>query len=150
MKTPGLAATAKNLFDPNNTVLLDKDWIVERCVFAYRDRRNVARSLDDLESISKALGSFLYAIAGVIMFLVGTVVFSEGDLANTTVSLGTTVFAFSFAFAATAQQFFTAFVFLFIRYLSISRAAMSSHSTETLMTLGTACSSLGSMIDRCT
>jgi len=112
----GLAADVQQKFDPTNLGELSKEMLIELCIQFWRERKNVQRSLDDIDSITDALGSFLHVGVAVIMFFVLTVIFSQGDFAELTVSLGTTLFAFSFVFAETAANTFSSFTFLFIRF----------------------------------
>lgn len=107
---------AKKVFDPNSTGILTKDWLIQRCVALYRDRKNLSQSVADLNSIVNALSSFLSAAVGFAMFFVVLIMFSEGDYSQITVSLGTTLLAFSFIFSDTAKNVFNSFVFLFIRH----------------------------------
>eukprot|EP00051_Salpingoeca_urceolata_P005651 m.75433 g.75433 ORF g.75433 m.75433 type:complete len:870 (-) comp14481_c0_seq3:95-2704(-) len=103
------------MLDPNETKKLDKTQLQERCLALYRDRRNLARSLSDLDSIIIALGSFLNGGIVFVLLFAFIVVFNEGQIADLVVSLTTTFFALSFVFADTAKNFFNSFIFLFIR-----------------------------------
>jgi len=44
----------------------------------YADRRNLSRSLNNIDSIIDALSSFMTGVVFVILFFVATIVFSTG------------------------------------------------------------------------
>jgi small-conductance mechanosensitive channel len=106
----------ERVLDPHQTGSVTREWLVQRCVTLYRERKNLSQGVSDLNSVVRALDSFLNVATGFIMFFVVLVLFSEGDYAQVTVSLGTTLLAFSFIFSDTAKNVFNSFVFLFIRH----------------------------------
>lgn len=109
-------AAACNLFDPFGRQRADEAWMRDRVEKIYRDRKNLAITLNDLESITHALGSFLTAAVVVLMLFALNIAFSTGDYAEVTVTVGTTLFALSFIFADSARNLFNSFVFLFVQH----------------------------------
>ncbi|EGD73032.1 hypothetical protein PTSG_04743 [Salpingoeca rosetta] len=111
-----LFAKAQDMFDPHGTGKADEDWMRERVERVYRDRKNLAITLNDLESITHALASFLTAAVVVLILFALNIAFSTGDYAEVTVTVGTTLFALSFIFADSAKNVFNSFVFLFVQH----------------------------------
>lgn len=72
-------------------------------------------ALKDLDSIVAAFNTFLFSSLAVFLVFLFLVVFSTGSLAETTVTAGTFLFAFSFTFADTFKNVFVSYVFLFVR-----------------------------------
>ncbi len=81
----------------------------------YHDRKNLVMALRDVESVIDALHTFFSFGSFFIMLFVFQIVFSQGSNAQLFVSAGTSFLAFSFLFADTARQLFSAFIFVFVR-----------------------------------
>eukprot|EP00045_Choanoeca_perplexa_P017525 m.256229 g.256229 ORF g.256229 m.256229 type:complete len:359 (-) comp17561_c0_seq12:104-1180(-) len=82
----------------------------------YHDRKHLALSLADLDSIVKAMGSFLNGAVAIVALFLLQIVFASGSFSDVAVSVGTTLFALSFIFADSARNVFNSFVFLFGRH----------------------------------
>ncbi len=106
---------AKSIFDLEKTGRLSESEVANRCESIYLERKHLSSRVSDLNSIVEALAAFLSSCVGFVMFFVIMILFSEGDYAQVTVSLGTTLLAFSFIISDTAKNVFNSFVFLFIR-----------------------------------
>lgn len=130
-------------FDPEGHGRITRDHIVERCEQAYHDRKNLSLTLADLASLMASLRRFLYAGIAVAVFVIVSLVFSQGAYAEITVTLGTTLlglrcvwglFLFlylqffcsgvcsplllvldSFAFSQSVSNLFLSFQLLFVR-----------------------------------
>eukprot|EP00047_Mylnosiga_fluctuans_P010194 m.15114 g.15114 ORF g.15114 m.15114 type:complete len:773 (+) comp2999_c0_seq1:62-2380(+) len=107
---------AKAMFDPYSQHELSLASVVASCVKFYNERKNLGRSLRNLDSIVDALSSFLNGAIAVILFFVSVIAFSTGQYAELSVWLGSSVFALSFIFQASAQNAFQSFMFLFGRH----------------------------------
>ncbi len=116
LDTEGEFVKAKELFDPHDSQSLTEQWLVECCKKIFDERRNLTRTLDDLESIVHALGNFLNGAILVIMLIVLDVAFSSGPLADFTVTIATMFLSLSFIFADFCKNVFNSFIFLFIRH----------------------------------
>ncbi len=115
-KDNDLKSAAKKWFDQNDVGELTEDDCMHNVEAIYRERKNLVLALNDIASVTQAMGDFLDFIIFFLMFFLVLIVFSQGSLAPVTVTLATLFVAFSFLVADTAKAMASSFVFVFIRY----------------------------------
>ncbi|EDQ87134.1 uncharacterized protein MONBRDRAFT_38083 [Monosiga brevicollis MX1] len=104
VSSPDMRRRILEMFDPHDKQNLALSDLEEAMSRVYHKRKHLALSLKDLDSIVQALGSFLTAAVIIITLFLVNIVFSTGDYAEVTVTVGTTLFALSFIFAESAKN----------------------------------------------
>jgi len=115
----GCKTKLNTLFDFHKRRKLKKSEIVDACVRAFLNRKNLSSSLSDLESIITAINGFLIHAQLLFLFLVLIVAFSSGSqnvLSDAAVTAGTTLIGLSFIFSTATSNMLNSFMFLFARH----------------------------------
>src|SRR4051794_22297318 len=76
---------AKRMFDPYGQHEMNLNNVIAACVRFWSERKNLSRSLRNLDSIVDALNSFLNGAICVILFFVAVIAFSTGQYAELSV-----------------------------------------------------------------
>eukprot|EP00730_Choanoeca_flexa_P000280 TRINITY_DN10129_c0_g1_i1.p1 TRINITY_DN10129_c0_g1~~TRINITY_DN10129_c0_g1_i1.p1 ORF type:complete len:763 (+),score=147.61 TRINITY_DN10129_c0_g1_i1:262-2550(+) len=106
----------RGIFDPHDVGSLSRQWLINRCMKVYTERRHLARALSDLDSLISSLKTFLNACISIIVLILFMIIFSTGVLEELIVSVSAILLGFSFLFANAAQTLLNCFFFVFLRH----------------------------------
>lgn len=109
------ATAAFTMFDKDLNGDISMEELEAVCVEVGRERKAITASLKDLDSVVSKLDSVLVFIVAVITILVFVSIISA-SASGVLTSLGGSVLALSWLFAATAQEFLQSIVFVFVKH----------------------------------
>ncbi|EDQ89750.1 uncharacterized protein MONBRDRAFT_24827 [Monosiga brevicollis MX1] len=106
----------RRIFDPNDVGSLDRQWVINRCLRLFTERRHLAQSLSDLDSLIRSLNTFLNAGVCLLTLILILIIYSQGVLADFVVSVSAVLLAFSFLFSDISRVTINSFLFTFLRH----------------------------------
>ena len=109
---PDDAAEAFQLLDADGNGIITKDDCVDTVVAIYQDRKNLAKSLSDVRSITAVLETLIGIVLHVIFVFFYLLIF-EADIGQLWISFSGIVLAFSFIFGNSVRSVYENVVFLF-------------------------------------
>ncbi len=109
------AESAFMMFDKDLNGDISMEELEAFCVDIGRDRKSITASLKDMDSVVSKLNNVLTFIVSIVTLLVFVTLLST-SAAGVLTSAGSAVFALSWLFSATAQEFLQSVIFVFVKH----------------------------------